>query len=77
MYIRVRVSADAKAEAFSQASSDHFDLRVREKAEMNMANKRMIQLIAAHFSVPTNKVRIISGHHSPGKIVSVDLEESI
>lgn len=76
MYIRVRVASAAREESISKVSDDHFDIRVREKAERNMANKRVIGMIAEHFMLPAGKVRIISGHHSPGKILSVDVEET-
>ncbi|HEY4489375.1 MAG TPA: DUF167 family protein [Candidatus Paceibacterota bacterium] len=74
MYIRVRVITGARTESFSKVSDDHYDLRVREKAERNMANRRVMQMIAEHFAIPVNKIRIVNGHHSPGKILSVDLE---
>lgn len=75
MYIRVRVLTGAREETLSKVSDDHFDVRVREKAERNMANKRVMQLIAQHFGILVGKVRIINGHHSPGKILSVDIED--
>lgn len=74
MYIKVRVTPDAKRETLKQDSPDHFTLSVKEPAEQNRANKRVIALVAQHFNVPTGKVRIISGHHSGGKILSVDVE---
>lgn len=73
MYIKVHVIAGARKESLSKISDDHFDVSVREEAERNMANKRTVQLVAANFGVLPNRVRIISGHHSPGKILSVDL----
>jgi uncharacterized protein YggU (UPF0235/DUF167 family) len=73
MYIKLHVVADSKKELLTKVSEDHFTATVREAAERNMANRRVVQLIAAHFAVPANKVRIISGHHSPGKILSVDI----
>lgn len=72
MYIKVRVFAGAKKELVEQSSADHFIMYVREKAERNMANRRVIELAAAAFKVPAGKVKIISGHRSPGKILSVD-----
>lgn len=73
MYIKIRVVTDSKKELLTKVSEDHFSATVKEAAERNMANKRVMQLVAAHFAVPPNKVRIISGHHSPGKILSVDV----
>ncbi len=71
MYIKVRVYAGAKKESLTQTTKDHFEATVKEKAERNMANKRIVALVALHYQVPVEKVRIVSGHHSPGKILSV------
>lgn len=72
MYIKVKVTAGARKEKFVQISEDHFEISVREKAERNMANARVREMVAEFFQVPTGKTKIISGHHSPGKIFSVD-----
>ncbi|MEK9167886.1 MAG: DUF167 domain-containing protein [Patescibacteria group bacterium] len=72
MYIWIKVTPGAKKELFEQKSEDHFVANVREKAERNMANMRVRELVAAHFGVPVGKARIISGHTSPSKILSVD-----
>jgi uncharacterized protein YggU (UPF0235/DUF167 family) len=74
MYIKVRVTPDAGKETFSKDSLDHFTISVKEPAERNYANRRVIELIAAHFNVPLGKVRMVSGHHSHGKILRVDVE---
>ena len=71
MYIKVRVRAGAKKEELVEESKTHFIIAVKEPAEQNLANKRVIQLIALHFKVPAKQVRIISGHHSPSKIFSI------
>lgn len=75
MYIKVRVTAGVKGEVFEQVSEDHFTAKVREKAEQNRANKRVIELVARHFLVPVGKVRIVNGHQSPSKLMVVDREE--
>lgn len=75
MYIKVKVAAGARKETFEKISDDHFDVTIKEKAERNMANKRVMELVADFFGLPTGKIKIISGHHSPGKILSVETEE--
>jgi len=75
MYIKVKVTAGAKKETFEKISDDHFEVAVKEKAERNMANKKVLELVAGFFELPIWKVKIISGHHSPGKILSIDTEE--
>jgi uncharacterized protein YggU (UPF0235/DUF167 family) len=72
MYIKVKVIAGAKKENLLRISEDHFEISVREKAERNMANARVCEIIAEFFTVSIGKTKIISGHHSPGKILSVD-----
>lgn len=71
MYIRVRVKAGAKRELFQVESENSFLVSVKEPAEQNFANKRVLELIALHFSLNTKQLRIISGHHSSGKIISI------
>ncbi len=75
MYIKAKVTADAKKEVLGQVAPDHFKISVREPAKQNLANTRVIDLLAGHFSIPRGKVRLISGHHSPSKLFSVDIEK--
>ncbi len=72
MYIKVRVFAGAKKEELTPISKDHFEAEVKEKAELNMANRKVIALIASYYKKPIGRVRIVTGHHAPGKILSVD-----
>ena len=74
MYIKVRVTPDSKTESVLKKTEDHFVISVREKAERNMANKRVVEIVASIFKVPVGRARIVSGHHSPSKIVSVEIE---
>lgn len=71
MYIRVRVAAGAKNEVFVKKTKDSFLVSVKDPAEQNLANKRVLELVGEHFGVSPRSIRIISGHHSPGKILSV------
>lgn len=71
MYIKVKVFAGSNKEDFKKISKTHFEARVREKAERNMANKKIIELVKQYFKT-ASEVKIINGHHSPSKILSVD-----
>lgn len=73
MYIHVKVKAGMKKESFVQKTEDSFEVSVKEKAERNMANTRVLEIIASHFKVPKNKVRIVNGHRSPSKLLVLDL----
>jgi uncharacterized protein YggU (UPF0235/DUF167 family) len=73
LYIHVKVKAGMKKESFVQKTEDSFEVSVKEKAERNMANTRVLEIIASHFKVPKNKVRIVNGHRSPSKLLVLDL----
>lgn len=71
MYIKVRVKTGQRKETLEERSATDFVLSVREKAERNMANKRVIGIFQDRFG--TKKVRIISGIRHPIKMLAVDL----
>jgi len=72
MYIKLKVTTGAKAEKFIKKSEDHFDVSVKEPRERGLANKKVIELVREHFQVYNADVRIVSGHHSPSKIISIN-----
>jgi uncharacterized protein YggU (UPF0235/DUF167 family) len=71
-YVHAKVTAGARKESLIQRSEDHFDISVKEKAERNMANARVITLMAGHFGVPAGNVRIVNGHRHPSKLLVVE-----
>ncbi|MBI4079610.1 DUF167 domain-containing protein [Candidatus Kaiserbacteria bacterium] len=71
MGIKVRVRAGARREKFEVVSKAEFRITVREKALENAANRRVIELIALHFGVPKNRVRLVRGHRSPAKLLDI------
>lgn len=74
MYIKVNVTARAKRESLVVKSKDKLLVKVTEPAKQNLANRRVRELVATHCGVPLSKVKIISGHHSPSKMLSVDTD---
>ena len=73
MYIKVVVAAGAKQDSLTMTSETRLSVSVKAPAKQNLANSRVLELVAAHFGVSKKKVRIISGHHSPSKMLSVDV----
>jgi uncharacterized protein len=71
-YIHAKVTAGARKEKIEKKNEDHFLISVCEKAEHNMANTRVLEIIADHFKVPKNKVRIVNGHRSPSKLLIIE-----
>jgi len=73
MYLKVEVNAGAKIETVKKTGDDSFDISVRQEAEMNQANKRVLELIREQFRNQRIIAKIVSGHHSPSKIISVEI----
>lgn len=71
MYLHVTVTPGAKRERIAERSADAFEIAVREKAERNLANTRVREILAARFAVALSQVRIISGHRSHKKIITI------
>ena len=72
MYIKVKVITGAKKEKIIKKSEDSFDIFVKEKAERNLANRRILELLRDYFKVYNGSIRIVNGHHSPNKIISLE-----
>jgi uncharacterized protein YggU (UPF0235/DUF167 family) len=72
IYIKAVVSTQMKKDSITEKSTDHFIITVKEKAERNMANKKVIELLASYFNVSNSKIRIINGHRHSHKLLVVD-----
>jgi uncharacterized protein YggU (UPF0235/DUF167 family) len=71
MLIHVKVQPNSKRDSVVAKSKTSYIIDVKEPAEENRANIRMISLLSEHLAIPRNHFRIITGHHSPGKIVEI------
>jgi uncharacterized protein (TIGR00251 family) len=69
MYLKIKVIPEAKDEKVEQIKDDEYRIWVKVEAKNNRANERILEILREMF--PKNPVRIISGHHSPSKIVSI------
>jgi uncharacterized protein YggU (UPF0235/DUF167 family) len=76
MYIRVKAFPGSKKESVERIGESEYAIHIKEKAERNMANKRIIEIIAETYEVSSKRVRIINGHHSPTKLISI-IDDSI
>ncbi|MFA6273711.1 MAG: DUF167 domain-containing protein, partial [Candidatus Paceibacterota bacterium] len=70
-YIRVKVKTESKKEEFKKIGEDHFEISVKEPAERNLANKRVLEILALNFKLTQNKFQIIKGQKMPNKIILV------
>ncbi len=60
-----------RKERVTQTDDNTFEMTIKEPAERNLANKRIKEILAEEFGVPSKSVRIVTGHHSQGKIFDV------
>jgi uncharacterized protein YggU (UPF0235/DUF167 family) len=69
-YIKIFVTPSAKREKVEE-KGDVLVIAVKEPASGNHANDRVREVIAERFKTPLGKVRILTGHHSRVKMVSI------
>ena len=72
MYIRVKVTPAAKRESLETIGEDSLAIAVREPAQRNLANNRVLELIAREYRIDASSVRIISGHRSRNKLIEIN-----
>ena len=70
MYIKLNVATGAEKEVVKKTSDDYYDISVREPAKRNLANKKILEIMRRLY--PNNIVRVVSGYHSPNKIISIE-----
>lgn len=78
MYIKVFVTPGAKKEKVEENPSTKLGaggptllISVRESATGNHANTRVREIVAERCGAPVGKVRILTGHRSRAKMISV------
>ncbi len=69
MFIKVRVITGAPKEVITKKEDDLIEMYIREPAERNLANRRVLEVIREMY--PNMPVRIVNGHHSPSKMIEV------
>lgn len=71
MKIGIRVIPGAKVEQIQPSIGDDLKIWVKGQPKEGEANLCVIELLAKHFKVPKNRVKIIFGHKSRNKIVEI------
>jgi len=67
--IKVKVSTGARTEKIVRKSDDLLLVSVRQSAERNLANKRVLELLRELY--PGKSVKIVHGQRSPRKIIEI------
>ncbi|MFA5228474.1 MAG: DUF167 family protein [Candidatus Paceibacterota bacterium] len=74
MLIKVKANPSSKEDKVIKKNEDSFEVFVRADAQRNMANKRIIELLAEYFNLPQYKVKIIKGFKESNKIFDIKYE---
>ncbi|OHE74497.1 MAG: YggU family protein [Verrucomicrobia bacterium GWC2_42_7] len=70
--IKIKVIPHASKDEVAGKVGDALKVRVRAPAEDGRANQAVIQLLAKHFNVHPNQIKIHSGQLSPRKIIQIE-----
>ncbi len=73
MIIHVKVKPGAKEEIINKIDDNNYEISVREKAEDNKANVRVINILAKEFRVSYKKISI-KNPKSRKKIVEIEVQ---
>ncbi len=68
--LKVKVKPNSKTEEVSQ-EGDSFVVKVKEPPKEGKANQAVIKLLAKHFGVSQNQVKILSGFKSKNKVIEI------
>lgn len=71
MLIHIKIKPDSNKDDVVKKNDASYIVFVREEAKENKANYAMLLLMAEYLDVPVSILRIITGHHSPSKIIEV------
>lgn len=69
MHIKVKVKTGQKREMIDKKEENMFIVSLKEKAERNMANDRLLEIFRDMFE--TKDIRIVIGAHGSNKILEV------
>lgn len=69
MHLKILVTAGARAEEVAQLGNGRFEVSVKEEAERNTANGRVLEIFRKLY--PGKSVKIVSGHHKNAKIIEI------
>ena len=71
MLIKVKVFPNSKEEEIIKKSEDSFDVSVKEKPIMGMANKAVISALSSYFKISESEIRLIKGFRERNKIFKI------
>jgi len=71
MFIKAKVLPNSKKEELTKRSEDNFEIKVREKPEKGLANKRVIEILSFYLNIPATNIRLVKGAKQRNKIFEI------
>jgi uncharacterized protein YggU (UPF0235/DUF167 family) len=68
MFLKVKVFPNSKKEEIIKKSEDEFEIKIKEKAEEERANKRVKEVLARYLNISEEKLILIRGTRQRNKI---------
>jgi uncharacterized protein YggU (UPF0235/DUF167 family) len=69
MLLKIKVKTGSRTEKVEKKAEDLYFVSIKEKAERNMANKRILEIMRSLY--PNQSVKLVKGQRSPAKIIEV------
>jgi uncharacterized protein YggU (UPF0235/DUF167 family) len=69
--IRLTVTPKSGKNTITQREDGGYEVHLKAKPERNQANNVLIEALAEYFEVPAENFKIITGHHSPNKLIEM------
>ncbi len=71
MYLKVKATPGARKEFFEKRTNGTYSVSVKEKAQENRANLRILELLSKQLHIPLKKLRMKTGHRGRNKTIEV------
>jgi len=71
MYINIKVITNAKTAEITELKPLYYKAKLRSVPEKGKANAELIEMLAKHFECRKSEIKILSGHHSREKLLSI------
>lgn len=75
MKVSVKVKTRARAEKVVEVGENCFEVWVRALPKKGKANEAVIKLLAKHFKISQDNIKIITGKASKQKIVEIGIPD--
>ncbi len=73
MLIKVKVFPCSKENEIFKKSEDSFEIYVKEKPVMGMANRAVVRSLSSFLKIPEERVRLIKGFRERNKIFEIKI----